>query len=1190
MSNVYGLADEGTQVAAIFERARSLSEEQLSQRSVVGALTVELARAVLHLEHSLENEAEKQARAVLNAVLSSHESQAFSVALTDRIYRSEDHQAAVSMFKELVSRADPSAGLSKWDQLLLTTANKLGEFAATFTHRQLRARVEYEARPFLLHAEPELLSIELEQRRAMFGAVNLNYLGEEVLGDAEATRRLHTYAQLAQRADIDALSIKLSGIDCHLDSLSIEQNVERLLHKLTAILAETKDHSAPPLIYFDMEAYRDLELTEAVMHRLLLAKPREQTWSPRQQFGLAVQAYLPESLGLIERLAQSSAYGVEQGRLPLRIRLVKGANLHTERVLASARGLSSPIFGSKLETDAHFKRCLRRLTEHARDGALSVGVASHNIFDLCYALILRENAAAHELLQLEMLEGMAGATGRAFRQVAGSVLIYAPAVEDKHLTSAISYLVRRLDENTEAGHFLADAASMVVGDAAFERQEQAFYDSFEDSWITPPRTHRKQTRREPSRTGRFSRKHEFYNAADTDWTRAENRSYLSEHFTQARNGVSVEPLLAESITDRDWIPNRGFDPSDPGYSYPLFLAKQTHIDQAIAAAAYAQASWSQLPLARRIELARKLAQRLEEGRGALLSAMALDAAKRPWEADIEISEAVDFARYYAFLAEEKPIGERPRGTVVVTPPWNFPLAIPLGGVIAALLAGNTVILKPAPETPWVACLAVQFCHEVGIPRDVLQFLPCDDQLASQLILDPRVSAVILTGATSTAQLFLKMRPRLHLMAETGGKNAAYLSAISDREQAIAHIVQSAFGHAGQKCSALSNLILHQEVFDDEQFKSQLLDATQSLVHGSAWDFSVDLTPLIHPPSGPLADILRDGERHGTWLLKPSVSKTQPHVLTPGILWNVKPGSFPQQTEFFGPILSVMRAEDFDHGMQLVNQSKYGLTAGLFSLLDSEHEQFVSVANAGNLYINRPTTGAVVGRQPFGGRKLSNFGPGAKAGGPDYLRQLVLPPTIEASHTFTAISKNYRRAVTQHFGALHDGTTVVGEHNYLRYQTANTMLVVGEGSNSLALACSLLARELSSNAHPIFILNSADLALTESLLHEAQVITGKRLHVPALMGSPAELFALALRLKVERFRLIGQTSDELFTLAANVPITVLSDPVSNDGMFELSHYFMSQSISHSFHRHGNLKLARLSKLRQKLEQECLVVTE
>src|SRR5690606_15378759 len=143
-----------------------------------------------------------------------------------------------------------------------------------------------------------------------------------------------------------------------------------------------------------------------VMHRLLLAKPREQTWSPRQQFGLAVQAYLPESLGLIERLAQSSAHGVEQGRPPLRIRLVKGANLHTERVLASARGLSSPIFSSKLETDAHFKRCLRRLTEHARDGALNVGVASHNIFDLCYALILRENAATHELLQLEMLEGM----------------------------------------------------------------------------------------------------------------------------------------------------------------------------------------------------------------------------------------------------------------------------------------------------------------------------------------------------------------------------------------------------------------------------------------------------------------------------------------------------------------------------------------------------------------------------------------------------------------------------------------------------------------------------------------------------------------------------------------------------------------------------------------------------------------
>lgn len=1171
------------QISDLLSRAKGLTVAVGEDNDRVGALVTEIARSLLTRAHQLESSAELQARATLAQVLSSARNQAFSVALTDRIHRSSDPKLVVSTVQDLVSRVDPSMDMPFWDRLQLAALARLGQWLPDLTRHALLRRVDHEARPFLFHAGEPSLSREIADRQREMGAVNLNYLGEEVLSERDASERRDMYHKLAKRDDIDALSLKISGIDAQLDPLCIDANVERLWGHLEVILSATRSNPKPPIIYFDMEAYRDLEMAEKLLERLAEADVVAHGWAHALQFGLAVQAYLPEALGLIERLAQTSHRRVQRGLLPLRLRLVKGANLLTERVEASQRGLTSPIFPSKLETDSHYKRCLRRLIEHAQSGSVAVGVASHNLFDISYALVLREHFDVHDRVQIEMLEGMAGATGRAVAEASGPLLVYAPAVSDDHFTSAVSYLVRRLDENTVEGHFLRDAAQMEVGDAAFERQQRAFLTSLEESWITPPRTLRTQDRHNPA-LGRFKRRHEFNNAPDTDWSRTANRKWLQEHETKALEEVHVRPILHESIAPHGYIETHGFDPSVPSFQYPVELATASHIQAAIAAAHDHRVSWAETSRAERIALLRTVAERLEHKRGALLAAMVLDAGKRAVEADIEISEAVDFARFYAHSAESDPIVGAPRGVAVIAPPWNFPLAIPLGGVLAALVTGNTVLLKPAPETPWVAWLAVQICHEAGIPRGALQLVPCRDEDATALIVDPRVEVVVLTGATSTAQLFLNQRSDLLLMAETGGKNAAYVSSMSDREQAIAHILQSAFGHAGQKCSALSVLILQREVFHDVRFRDQLVDAAETLVVGSARDPRSFVTPLIRPPTGPLESIITDGERYGTWALRPKVSGDNPRLLSPGILWGVEVGSFPQQTEFFGPILSVVCAEDFDDGMRILNSTVYGLTAGLYSLLEAEQEKFVALADAGNLYINRPITGAVVGRQPFGGRKKSGFGPGAKAGGRDYLRQFAHPPRLEhrTESAWGQVKLDYQTAMRNDFSAVHQGTPVLGEHNYLRYQTARTMLVIGADVDESSLAASLLARSLADNRHCICVCTDAD-AETELLFFQAQRLAGVRLTEAPLLVSVERLAELVRQHQIDRLRVLGRVPPLLLDEAASLAVTVLRDPVSSSGKYELFHYLTSQSVSHSYHRHGNLKLGQLSRILTTLER-------
>lgn len=485
------------------------------------------------------------------------------------------------------------------------------------------------------------------------------------------------------------------------------------------------------------------------------------------------------------------------------------------------------------------------------------------------------------------------------------------------------------------------------------------------------------------------------------------------------------------------------------------------------------------------------------------------------------------------------------------PPWNFPLAIPAGGVLAALAAGNAVILKSAPETVATAWVLAQACWEVGIPRDLLQFLPTTAGPAGRrLIQHPDVNAVILTGAWDTARMFLDWRPDLRLHGETSGKNAIVVTATADLDVAVADIVQSAFGHAGQKCSAASLVILEASVYDDHRFRRQLADAVRSLRLGPGWDLRSTMGPLIRPPTGPLAGALHHLQPPETWLVEPHQVDGNPHLWSPGVKLGVQPGSSFHLTECFGPVLGLMRAADLDQAIAWQNQPAYGLTAGLQSLDPAEIEHWREAVQAGNLYVNRHITGAIVRRQPFGGWKRSVVGPGSKAGGPNYVASLG---TWIAQFDGTAEEFASRAAQAWRRDLLPaDPSGLLAEANVLRYRPLRTVLLragteAGDEEVALALAAA----------------RAVDVAVTVSSPAERSV--GR----PIIVEDESTLAGRISLLSVDKVRLIGAAGDTLRLAAHDAGLWVDDIPVVGHPARELLRWVREQAVSETRHRHGNV---------------------
>jgi RHH-type transcriptional regulator, proline utilization regulon repressor / proline dehydrogenase / delta 1-pyrroline-5-carboxylate dehydrogenase len=1133
-----------------------------------------IALAARWLQASHGRPAEQRRRRRLSRVVTNDKAIELSVGLADSVLRVAQPRRAALLFQSLLSRTGIPSSMTAFDRLGLRVAERLAPLVPQIVMPLVRRRVRKESAGVILPAETAPLAKHLAMRAEGGFQVNVNVLGEAILGEGEATRRLAAVSAVLARPDVQYVSVKVSAVTTQLDAMAFDDSVTRILARLRPLFAAAAASTPAKFINLDMEEYRDLELTLAAF-MLILDEPAFE----HLEAGIVLQAYLPDSHAAFDRLAAWSRQRFERTGAGIKIRIVKGANLAMEQVEAELHGWQAAPYGNKPDVDASFKRMIDRAFHVDAMQSVRIGIASHNLFDVAWALLLAKERGVIERVEFEMLEGMAPGEADQLRGEVGSVRLYTPITRNEERTSAIAYLVRRLDENTTKGNFLREAFAIEPGSPAFVDQADRFRTA-----VHARHTVSTDRRRCPLPVDAAAG---FENEPDSDLVLPEVRHQVTEAVARWHETAWDEAsriLYQTGNTGQDLLDGGGkipteipvvingvrhdgatrewFDPSDPArLRFRYTVATADLVDDAVKVSRIGLATWSTTDVHKRGDILRQCGAVMAEQRFETLAAMVVDTGKTVAEADPEISEAIDFARYYAHSAEQLVsevtlVTGSPLGVVLVTPPWNFPYAIVAGGVLAALAAGNTVILKPAPEAVRISWLLMQQLWAAGVPHDVLQFVPTNDDAVGQgLVTHPDVAAVILTGAFATAEMFTRWKPDLHLLAETSGKNATVITAAADIDAAVRDIVKSAFGHAGQKCSAGSLAIVEAPVYDIPSFRQQLHDAVTSLRTGPAWLPTTGVAPAIRAPEGPLLRALTQLDEGESWLVAPAVDVGNPNLWSPGVKLGVQPGSWSHRTEWFGPVLAVMRAPDLATALAWQNGTDYGLTAGIQSLDPAECDKFLETAEAGNLYVNRHITGAVVQRQPFGGWKRSSIGAGAKAGGPHYV-SVLQRWTATSDNLVADATTSYRAWWKTHFAQDHDPSALKCERNILRYRPLPRGVLV-RISPSTDAAMVALAREAAR-------ITGTQLAFTVS---EHTDVTPD-----AIVESDATL-AARLRPEVcDRLRLLTAVQPDVRLAALAAGIQINPTPIAPDGRVELIHWVREQALSITNHRYGRVALA------------------
>ena len=954
---------------------------------------------------------------------------AFTMAFCDRVLRPESSTVAAAQLRA-VARGPTPPFLGIVDRFLLRAGVRLAGRAPGLVMPATRRRLRQIVGTLVVDRSDPALARHLRRLRSAGFAVNVNLLGEYVLGEAEAARRLAAIEELLLRPDVDYVSVKASAVASQLNLWGYEQTLERVMRALGRLLrTAAAAPGGPTFLNLDMEEYSDLRLTVDAFTRLL-----DEPDLRGLDAGIVLQAYLPDSFDVLRELSEwASARGAEgpSSRGTVKVRIVKGANLAMESVEAAMHGWQRAPYATKAETDANFARMLDWVLAPQRLTHLRIGIASHNLFDVAWGHLLAGRRGVDDRVEFEMLQGMSPGVDATVRDTAGGLRLYTPVVASADFDTALAYLFRRLEENSRGENFLRHSFDLSRDAAAFAHERGRFEASVAGRWDVSS---------EPRRRHPLGHAAGFHNSPETDPTDAVARARVLEAIA-------------------GWTPA----------ALPEEVTETPAIDRIVLAAREAAADWSATPPHERRELLHAVAAELEERRAELMAVMAHEACKVLAEGDSEVCEAVDMAAYYAdripglgagFEAEAR---FEALGVVLVTPPWNFPLAIPAGGVLAALAAGNAVVLKAPPQTPQcayaVADAVWSACRKRGVTRDILQYVQCPEEVIGEhLVSHPGVDAVVLTGARETAELFRRLAPHTPLFAETSGKNAIVVLPDADLDLAAHDVVHSAFSHAGQKCSAASLAVCVGEVYSSARFRRQLVDAASSLVLGPATRPDTTLAPLIGPPGPALQRALTRLDPGERWLLEPRLVDPEKHLWSPGIKDGVRPGSWFHQTECFGPVLGLMRADDLEGALAIANGTPFGLTGGVHTLDPQAAAQWLAGVQVGNAYLNRVITGAIVQRQPFGGWKGSVVGPGAKAGGPHYVAQLGhwqddgLPehgdePTAALSSWLASVTSEWEPAERDwliaaarsdawwqrtYFAVEHDPTGLFCESNVLRF--------------------------------------------------------------------------------------------------------------------------------------------------------------
>jgi RHH-type transcriptional regulator, proline utilization regulon repressor / proline dehydrogenase / delta 1-pyrroline-5-carboxylate dehydrogenase len=866
-----------------------------------------------------------------------------------------------------------------------------GQVAAT----TVSTAVETLAHKYISGQEIKQVIKTLEQLRKEKMTFTVDLLGEAVITEVEAQSYLDRYLEMMQqlteaanrwstveildRADDEELprvqvSVKLTAFYSQFDPLDEAGSRERVMERARTLLRRAGELGAA--VHFDMEQYAYKDLTIAILKQLLM----EDEFRHRTDIGVTLQAYLRSGKDDLQGLID---WAKQRGK-PITIRLVKGAYWDQETIKAAQKDWQQPVFAHKESTDANFEQMTRLLLENHE--VLYAAIGSHNVRSQAYAMAIAEELKIpRRRIELQVLYGMADKLAKALVAQGYRVRVYCPYGE---LIPGMAYLIRRLLENTANSSFLRQNLE--------ERP-------VEELLVAPQMIAETKSLTEPL----------FRNAADTDYADPQERDRAQQAFQTVRQqlGKPYLPIVnGETVQTNDRIDS--VNPSNPSEIIgQVGLLSVEQAEEAIQAAKAAFPAWRKTPPQQRANILRKAAALMEERRSELCAWMVLETGKPLGQADPEVSEAIDFCRYYADEMERLDRGYaydlpgetnryhyQPLGIVVVISPWNFPLAIPTGMTVAALVAGNCTLLKPAETSSVIAAKLAEILVEAGMPKGVFQYVPGKGStVGAHLVKHPNVNMITFTGSQEVgcriyADAAILQPGQKHLkrvVAEMGGKNAIIVDESADLDQAVQGVAYSAFGYSGQKCSACSRVIVLNSIYD--LFVNRLVEATRSLNVGMAELPGTQVGPVIDAAAqNRIQAYIEKGKTEATLALE-MTTPTPGYFVPPTIFTDVPPTAKIAQEEIFGPVLAVIRAQNFEAAIAIANGTDYALTGGLYSRTPSHIEQAQAEFEVGNLYINRSITGAIVARQPFGGFKLS--GVGSKAGGPDYLLQFLEPRAV-----------------------------------------------------------------------------------------------------------------------------------------------------------------------------------------------------
>jgi RHH-type proline utilization regulon transcriptional repressor/proline dehydrogenase/delta 1-pyrroline-5-carboxylate dehydrogenase len=1106
----------------------------------------------------------------------------------------DDHKLALRM-KILIDQYGVPGFFNAFDRASLRLFAMIGYRFPGIAMPIFKKRLRQETDKIIIAEERPKLTNHLGDRKGEKIGQNVNLLGEVVLGNEEADNRYHHYLEALKEPDINYISIKISGIYAQIHPLSYDQSKKELCRRVATIYQQAIDYpyinfdgkESPKFVNLDMEEYKDTELTLDVFITVL-SMPKFKNLTA----GIVVQAYLPDAELFQERLLEFAKKRYADGGAPLKMRLVKGANLQMETIISSLKGWENPVLPSKIEVDANYLHILDTALQPENAKAMHVGVASHNFFTIGYAYLLSKQNNVEEYVTFEMLEGMANHLPRVMRNLDKQIILYTPVVKKEHFLNAVSYLVRRLDENTGEDNFLSYSFNLKYGSKEWDFLQKQFQEAYAMKDSMKGHFFRKQNRNLPPIASKDI--NTFHNEPDTNLDLKQNREWalnvLKKWSSEVNDTNFVVPV---QIGDKEVLTEdkKKYYDRSRNDSVCFCEANFSSLDQVkeiISIAEADKSGWRETSLEKRNEILHQVAENLSAKRGHMIGCMSSITGKTFMEGDVEVSEGIDFCRFYPISMKKfavlDDVSYSPKGIILVIPPWNFPFAIPIGGVAAALASGNTVIIKPATVALPIAWEFAKCFWDAGIPRDALQVVsPAERSTLNYLTAHPSIRHIIFTGGTDTAFSLLKNSPRCHLSAETGGKNAIILSGKGDQDHAILNAVSSAFGNAGQKCSACSLLLVEKEIYDDPTFKSKLKDAVMSVQTGSVWDTENIVGPMIDNRNDKLIHAIENLEKGESWLVEPEFLDEKKYILKPCVKWGVRPESYTFKTELFAPLMAVVRVDSFKQAVQFVNSSEYGLTSGLQSLDEREIDYWKNHIEAGNLYINRGITGAIVNRQPFGGMKRSAFGGGIKAGGPNYVSCFVkfdekefIESNVIDNPLITQLSVNsnsksrlqhalnsYKKAWEEEFSQEKPTDNIYGEANTFRYLPLKSCAFRVDNNDSIEDVI-LVALGSTIAKTPLTISISDAYENKEAIEKVITVLSGIDYKY-----QPEKEFIADMQ-NYERIRSCSEDlSDAIYEEAARLGIHIASEKPMINGRIELLHYLKEQSISYEYHRYGSI---------------------